>query len=182
MGGLTERKNPIGLLQAFARVRAVRPDARLAFVGDGPQARAVDIGVARLGLESAVLRAGALPHEQVADWVAACDMLAMVSRVEPLGVAALEALAGGRPVIATRVGGPARSSPTPAPAASWTPWTPPRSRRPSSPSSPAPVPGGLPRRRRAERPHPAGPEGGGDPGAGRGRASLSSGVSTLRGL
>lgn len=113
VGGLTERKNPIGLLQAFARVRAVRPDARLAFVGDGPLARAVDVGVARLGLENAVLRAGALPHEQVADWVAACDMLAMVSRVEPLGVAALEALAGGRPVIATRVGGTREVVPDP---------------------------------------------------------------------
>ena len=36
VGGLTDRKNPLGLLQAFARVRAERPDARLAFVGDGP--------------------------------------------------------------------------------------------------------------------------------------------------
>ncbi|HTI35252.1 MAG TPA: glycosyltransferase, partial [Miltoncostaea sp.] len=38
VGGLTDRKNPLGLLQTFARVRAERPDARLAFVGDGPLA------------------------------------------------------------------------------------------------------------------------------------------------
>ena len=113
VGGLTERKNPIGLLQALARVRAVRPDARVAFVGNGPLARAVDVGTTRMGLEGAVIRAGALPHEAVADWVAACDMLAMVSRVEPLGVAALEALAGGRPVVATRVGGTREVVPDP---------------------------------------------------------------------
>lgn len=111
VGGLTERKNPLGLLQAFARVRAERPDALLAFVGDGPLAGVVDAGVRRLGLEGAVLRPGALPHADVADWVAACDALCLVSRVEPLGIVALEALAGGRPVVATRVGGTAEVVP-----------------------------------------------------------------------
>ena len=113
VGGLTERKNPLALLQAFARVRARRPGARLAFVGDGPLAGAIDAGTRRLGLEAAVIRAGALPHEAVADWVAACDVLAIVSRVEPLGVAALEALAAGRPVVATRVGGTREVVPVP---------------------------------------------------------------------
>ncbi len=113
VGGLTDRKNPLGLLQAFARVRAARPDALLALVGDGPLAGAVDAGARRLGLEGAVLRPGAVPHEAVADWVAACDVLALVSRVEPLGVAALEAMAGGRPVVATRVGGAKEVVPDP---------------------------------------------------------------------
>jgi glycosyltransferase involved in cell wall biosynthesis len=113
VGGLTERKNPLGLLQAFARVRARRPGAMLAFVGDGPLAGAVDAGTRRLGLERAVLRPGALPHAAVADWITACDALAIVSRVEPLGVAALEALAAGRPVIATRVGGTREVVPEP---------------------------------------------------------------------
>lgn len=113
VGGLTDRKNPLGLLQAFARVRAVRPGARLAFVGDGPLAQAVDVGARRLGVARAVIRTGALPHDQVADWVAACDLLALVSREEPLGVVALEALAGGRPVVATRVGGTREVVPDP---------------------------------------------------------------------
>ncbi len=105
VGGLTERKNPLTLLQALARVRAERPDARLALVGDGPLAGAVEAGAARLGLGEAVVRAGAVPHERVADWMAACDVLALPSRVEPLGIVALEALASGRPVVATMVGG-----------------------------------------------------------------------------
>lgn len=113
VGGLTDRKNPLTLLQAFARVRALRPTARLVFVGDGPLAPAIDAGGRALGLGEAVIRTGALPHAQVADWVTACDLLALVSRVEPLGVVALEALAGGRPVVATAVGGTREIVPDP---------------------------------------------------------------------
>lgn len=105
VGGLTTRKDPLNLLQAVARLRATHPDVTLAYVGDGPLASAVDAGAERLGLARAVRRPGALPHDQVADWIAACDVLSMVSRIEPLGVVALEALAGGRPVVATAIGG-----------------------------------------------------------------------------
>jgi glycosyltransferase involved in cell wall biosynthesis len=111
VGGLTERKNPLTLIQAFARVRAAAPGARLALVGDGPLARAVDAGAASLGLGRALIRTGAVPHDRVVDWMAACDLLALVSRVEPLGQVALEAMASGRPVVATRVGGAAEVVP-----------------------------------------------------------------------
>jgi glycosyltransferase involved in cell wall biosynthesis len=105
VGGLTQRKDPLTLLQAFARVRARHPGARLALVGDGPLAAAVRAGAARLDLAGAVVMPGALPHEAVPAWFAACDLLSVVSRVEPLGQVALEALASGRPVVATAVGG-----------------------------------------------------------------------------
>ena len=49
---------------------------------------------------------GRVPHEQVADWIAACDVLCQPSLVEPFGQALLEAMASERPVVATRVGGP----------------------------------------------------------------------------
>lgn len=58
-----------------------------------------------MGMARRVIRPGAIPHEQVGTWIAACDVLSMVSRVEPLGVVALEALASGRPVVATARGG-----------------------------------------------------------------------------
>ncbi|MFN8120919.1 MAG: glycosyltransferase [Thermoleophilia bacterium] len=106
VGGLTERKDPLNLLQAVARLRREHPSARVAFVGDGPLAGAVRAGARRLDLpEDAVITPGALPHERVPDWIAAADVLSMVSRVEPLGVAALEGLACGRAVVTTSVGG-----------------------------------------------------------------------------
>lgn len=106
VGGLSERKNPIGLMRAVQRVRAAdHPDARLAFVGDGPLAGAVDAEARRMGLDGAVIRTGMLPNEGVTDWMTAADVVAQVSLVEPLGVAALEAMASGRPVVGTSVGG-----------------------------------------------------------------------------
>jgi glycosyltransferase involved in cell wall biosynthesis len=47
--------------------------------------------------------------------MAAADVLAMVSLVEPLGQVALEALASGRPVVATAVGGAPEVVPTSGP-------------------------------------------------------------------
>lgn len=111
VGGLTARKNPLTLLQAFRRVRDRRPGARLALVGDGPLRTAVTAGIDRLHLGSSVVCAGAVAPAGVPDWIAASDALAMVSTVEPLGVVALEALASGRPVVATRVGGAAEVVP-----------------------------------------------------------------------
>lgn len=105
VGGLTERKNPLRLLQAFRQIRAARPDATLAFVGDGPLAASVRAGARRLQLDPAVLLPGALPNAAIVDWLAAADVLALPSLVEPLGIVALEALASGRPVAATRIGG-----------------------------------------------------------------------------
>ena len=78
---------------------------RLVFVGDGPLAGAIDAGARTLGITDAVTRTGVLPNAGVTDWMTAADVVAQVSLVEPLGVAALEALASGRPVVGTAVGG-----------------------------------------------------------------------------
>ena len=112
VGGLTRRKDPLTLLQAVARLREDHPDVRVAFVGDGPLAAAVDAGAESLGMARHVIRPGALAHDRVATWIQACDVLSMDSRVEPLGVVALEALASGRPVVATARGGAHEVVPT----------------------------------------------------------------------
>ena len=95
VGTLTERKNPLRLADAFAKLDT----GTLAFVGDGPLRGAL---VGRPGVRVV----GSVPHEQVADWIGACDVLCQPSLVEPFGQALLEALAGERSVVATRIGGP----------------------------------------------------------------------------
>jgi glycosyltransferase involved in cell wall biosynthesis len=95
LGTLDERKNVVRLAEAFGRLEA----GSLAFVGDGPLR-------SRLEGRDRVRLAGRVPHEQVADWIAACDVLCQPSLVEPFGQALLEAMASERPVVATRVGGP----------------------------------------------------------------------------
>jgi glycosyltransferase involved in cell wall biosynthesis len=95
VGGLDERKNVGRLAEAFARL----DKGSLAFVGDGPLR-------GRLEGRERILLAGRVSHEEVADWIAASDVVCQPSLVEPFGQALLEALASERPVVATKVGGP----------------------------------------------------------------------------
>jgi D-inositol-3-phosphate glycosyltransferase len=60
-----------------------------------------------LGIAAAIRFVGARPQSQLALFHAACDVVTMPSHYESFGMAALEALASGRPVIATNAGGPA---------------------------------------------------------------------------
>jgi glycosyltransferase involved in cell wall biosynthesis len=98
LASLVPRKGVDVLLEAFALLVATRSTARLLVAGAGPErarleARAVP-GVTFLGQRA-----------DKADLLDACDVFALASRAEGLGVAALEAMAAGRPVVATRVGG-----------------------------------------------------------------------------
>src|SRR6185503_8485696 len=53
-----------------------------------------------------VLLVGRVPHEDVAGWLTAADVVCAPALIEPFGQAVLEAMACGRTVVATRIGGP----------------------------------------------------------------------------
>jgi glycosyltransferase involved in cell wall biosynthesis len=95
VGALSERKNVLRLARAFER----RGEGSLAFVGDGPLRGAL---TGRPGITTV----GAVPHEEVVHWLNAADVVCQPSLVEPFGLVTLEAMACGRSVVATRVGGP----------------------------------------------------------------------------
>jgi glycosyltransferase involved in cell wall biosynthesis len=91
------------LLSAFARVVQELPDAQLVLVGDGPLREDLETQAARLAVAHRVRFVGAV--EDVWPYLADADVFALASRYEPLGLAALEAMAAGLPVVATSVGG-----------------------------------------------------------------------------
>jgi glycosyltransferase involved in cell wall biosynthesis len=95
LGALSERKNVLRLARAFER----RGEGSLVFVGDGELKPALEG-------RPAVRLVGRVPHEAVPTWIAASDVLCQPSLVEPFGLATLEAMAAGRSVVATRIGGP----------------------------------------------------------------------------
>jgi glycosyltransferase involved in cell wall biosynthesis len=96
VGTLDERKNVVRLADAFATVDG----GSLVFAGDGPLR-------AQLEGRDRVLLVGRVSHSRVADLIAASDVVCQPSLIEPFGPALLEALACERPVVATRIGGPA---------------------------------------------------------------------------
>jgi glycosyltransferase involved in cell wall biosynthesis len=99
------RKNVNMLLRAFARVRALRPDLRLVITGDAPLPETVALA-AHLGLAEAVEFRGNVPRAEVVRLCQSAALFTLPSLQEGLGISALEAIACGVPVVATRCGGP----------------------------------------------------------------------------
>jgi glycosyltransferase involved in cell wall biosynthesis len=97
VGTLTDRKNVLRLADAFEELDD--PDASLTIVGDGPLR-------AELAGRRGIVLAGRVSHPAVASHIAASRVVCQPSLVEPFGQALLEAMACGRSVVATRVGGP----------------------------------------------------------------------------
>jgi glycosyltransferase involved in cell wall biosynthesis len=95
VGSLTERKNVVRLADAFARLGR----GSLTFVGDGPLRAALE-GRERVRI------VGRVSHDAVPGWLSAADVVCGAALVEPFGQALLEGLACGKPVVATRIGGP----------------------------------------------------------------------------
>jgi glycosyltransferase involved in cell wall biosynthesis len=95
IGSLTERKNVLRLASAFERVG----EGTLTFVGDGPMRGGLE---GRAGIELT----GALPYDRIPAQIAAAHVVCQPSLIEPFGQALLEAMASGRSVVATRIGGP----------------------------------------------------------------------------
>jgi len=95
VGSLSERKNVLRLADAFAALGR----GSLTFVGEGPLR-------ARLEGRARVRVVGRVPHDEVPGWLAAADVVCAPALLEPFGQAILEAMACGRTVVATRVGGP----------------------------------------------------------------------------
>ncbi|RBY95561.1 alpha-(1-2)-phosphatidylinositol mannosyltransferase [Blastococcus sp. TF02-8] len=109
---LVARKGQDVLVQAWPRVLACHPDARLLLVGGGPDEGRLRRSVADGGLGESVVLTGAVDAGDLAAHYAAGDVFAMPCRtrrggldVEGLGMVFLEAAACGRPVVAGTSGG-----------------------------------------------------------------------------
>jgi glycosyltransferase involved in cell wall biosynthesis len=95
VGTLTARKNVVRLARAFATLG----EGRLTFVGDGELRAEVE-------RYPGVTVVGRVPHDEIPGYIARADVVCQPSLIEPLGQSLLEALACGRSVVATRIGGP----------------------------------------------------------------------------
>jgi colanic acid/amylovoran biosynthesis glycosyltransferase len=107
VGRLVEKKGTAALLDALARTE----DARLVIVGDGPLREKLEHRARSLGVDARVRFAGALPQDEVLEWMRRAWLLAAPSVTagdgdsEGLPTVVCEAAAAGLPVVATRHSG-----------------------------------------------------------------------------
>jgi glycosyltransferase involved in cell wall biosynthesis len=103
VGHLKETKGVFDLLKAFKLMRDELSDAQLVLVGGGAGGAACRALAEELGVSATF--AGEQPHERIPLWFAAADVVTLPSWNEGMPNVVVEALACGRPVVATAVGG-----------------------------------------------------------------------------
>lgn len=105
VGRLSPEKNHIGLLEAISNLRRRGVGCRLTLVGDGPVRAIIEKIIEDSDLFDAVSLVGFLDEDDTLDVIASSDILVLPSFMEGLPVVLIEALAMGKPVIASRVAG-----------------------------------------------------------------------------
>ena len=102
---LRPEKNPVQLVAAVAELCKRGLPARALFIGDGPERAKVESVARKLRVEDRVVISGL--QEDVRPFLSACDVVALTSFTEAFSLAAIEAMALGRPVVHPEVGGAA---------------------------------------------------------------------------
>jgi glycosyltransferase involved in cell wall biosynthesis len=106
LGHLEEHKGVRDLLEASARLKQIRPNVSVIFVGAGslgPEVRRK--AAADSSASPGIMAFDAVPHAEVPWWLAAADVLCLPSWTEGMPNVVREAHACGRAVVATAVGG-----------------------------------------------------------------------------
>jgi glycosyltransferase involved in cell wall biosynthesis len=98
------RKNTSALLRAMPTILSAVPNTRLRIVGGGPELPRLEHERLALGLAGSVVITGEVPHtDAVRDEYRAADVFCLPSLQEGFGIAFLEAMASGLPIVACRI-------------------------------------------------------------------------------
>lgn len=104
--GISEQKGIDHLLEAIALWNPPARQFEFRIGGDGPQRPAYQAKATALGLDDRVRWLGAVSRADAPELFRDCHIYVMPSRHETFGVVYAEAIASGKPIIATRCGGP----------------------------------------------------------------------------
>lgn len=104
--GISEQKGIDHLLEAIALWNPPSEHFEFRIAGDGPMRPFYESRARALGLNDRVKWLGAVPRTDVPRLFRDCNIFVLPSRHETFGVVYAEAIASGKPIIATRCGGP----------------------------------------------------------------------------
>jgi glycosyltransferase involved in cell wall biosynthesis len=105
IGRMDVRKGLRELVEAAAALRPERPDLHVYLVGEGPDRPIIEGAIAAHNAAHYIHSLPGCAFGDVAIWMAAADLVTLPSYMEGCPNSVLEALACGRPVVATNVGG-----------------------------------------------------------------------------
>ncbi len=106
VGRLASHKNQIVMIEAMAKLREQHPDVALVLLGDGPDLNRVLAKISDLNLENVVkVVTTKIPQTEMAKIYSSAYIYLCPSLREIFGMTILEAMACGRPVIGSNVGG-----------------------------------------------------------------------------
>ncbi len=107
-GFLYKLKGVEYLLRAIPTVIKEYPNIKLRIIGEGPEKGNLIKLAEKLEIRDKVIFQGFVPHVEIARYYQNCDIFCFPTLGEPFGKAILEAMACGKPVIASNIGGPSR--------------------------------------------------------------------------
>jgi len=92
------------LIDAMAEVIRKSNNVIAIIVGSGKLKAEIQNQINGLGLNDFVILVGEKPHNEISLWMNACDIFVLPSLIESFGIVQIEAMACGKPVVATRNG------------------------------------------------------------------------------
>jgi glycosyltransferase involved in cell wall biosynthesis len=105
VGNLVKIKGHKYLIEAMNEIVQYRNDIQCYIIGGGRTETEIKKQITKNGLEKYVKLVGSKPHDEIPTWMNACDIFIMPSLKESFGTVQIEAMACGKPVVATRNGG-----------------------------------------------------------------------------
>lgn len=105
-GRMVYQKGPDLLVEAIPSILRFYPHAKFVFAGDGEMRGAVEGRARQLGVAHATRFLGFQANGSLTNLYKACDVVCVPSRNEPFGIVLLESWSAGKPVVASKNGGP----------------------------------------------------------------------------
>lgn len=107
VGGIERSKGIDYLFKAAGEMRrSTQYPVEVVLIGEGKYEEPAKVLAEELGITDAVAFVGKRPNTEIPLWINACDLLVLPSLSEGFGVVLIEAMACGKPTVATRCGGP----------------------------------------------------------------------------
>ncbi len=105
VGNLVRQKGPLVLIDAIKHVKKKFPNITLFLVGEGDLKEEIRRIIIRSGLTDNIFLVGTIPRGHLLQYYSLCDVFVLPTFMEAFGNSIVEAMACGKPVIATRIGG-----------------------------------------------------------------------------